>query len=80
MIVVGYSADPFGRAALEHGIAEARRRDTSLLVINSTSGEAYADPRFAQETEVHDVRSGSTSAVSPTSSPSPSAWTPHANC
>ncbi|SEH75807.1 Nucleotide-binding universal stress protein, UspA family [Mycolicibacterium rutilum] len=55
MIVVGYSADPFGRAALEHGIAEARRRDTSLLVINSTSGEAYADPRFAQETEVHDV-------------------------
>ena len=26
MIVVGYSADPFGRAALEHGIAEAKLR------------------------------------------------------
>src|SRR3990170_4791899 len=48
MIVIGYSADPFGRAALEHGIAEAKLRQTNLLVINATSGEAYADPRFAQ--------------------------------
>jgi nucleotide-binding universal stress UspA family protein len=55
MIVVGYSADPFGRAALEHGIAEAKLRGTTLLVINSTSGEAYVDPRFAQSGEVHDV-------------------------
>lgn len=55
MIVVGYSADPFGRAALEHGIAEAKLRGTTLLVINSTSGEAYSDPRFAQSGEVHDV-------------------------
>jgi nucleotide-binding universal stress UspA family protein len=55
MIVVGYSADPFGRSALEHGIAEAKLRQTTLLVINSTTGEAYADPRFAQSGEVHDV-------------------------
>jgi nucleotide-binding universal stress UspA family protein len=55
MIVIGYSADPFGRAALEHGIAEAKLRQTTLLVINATSGEAYADPRFAQSDEVHDV-------------------------
>lgn len=55
MIVIGYSADRFGRAALEHGIAEAKRRDTSLLVINSTSGESYADPHFAAPGEVHDV-------------------------
>jgi nucleotide-binding universal stress UspA family protein len=55
MIVVGYSADPFGRAALEHGIAEAKLRGTTLLVVNSTSGEAYSDPRFAQSGEVHDV-------------------------
>jgi nucleotide-binding universal stress UspA family protein len=55
MIVVGYSADPFGRAALEHGIAEAKLRKTNLLVINATSGEAYADPRFARSDEVHDV-------------------------
>ncbi|MEO3759134.1 universal stress protein [Mycobacterium sp. B14F4] len=55
MIVIGYSADRFGRAALEQGIAEARLRNTSVRVINSTSGEAYADPAFAQEDEVHDV-------------------------
>ncbi|MGZ5392672.1 MAG: universal stress protein [Mycobacterium sp.] len=55
MIVIGYSADAFGRAALEHGIAEAKLRGTTLVVINSTSGEAYSDPRFAQSGEVHDV-------------------------
>ena len=55
MIVIGYSANRFGRAALEHGIAEAKLRNTSLLVINSTSGESYVDPGFAREDEVHDV-------------------------
>lgn len=55
MIVVGYSADPYGRAALERGIEEAKLRGTTLKVINSTTGEAYADPRFARSGEVHDV-------------------------
>ncbi|OBB60263.1 universal stress protein UspA [Mycobacterium sp. 852013-51886_SCH5428379] len=55
MIVVGYSADRFGRAALEHGIEEARRRGTTLVVINSTSGESYVDRHFADRNEVHDV-------------------------
>jgi nucleotide-binding universal stress UspA family protein len=54
-IVVGYSADPYGRAALEHGIAEAKLRGTALCVINSTAGDAYVDARFAQPTEVHDI-------------------------
>jgi nucleotide-binding universal stress UspA family protein len=54
-IVVGYSADPYGRAALEHGIAEAKLRGSSLCVINSTAGDAYVDARFAQPTEVHDI-------------------------
>jgi nucleotide-binding universal stress UspA family protein len=56
MIVVGYSADRHGAAALDHGIAEAKRRDTNLLVINATKGESLADPRFAQSEEVHDVQ------------------------
>jgi nucleotide-binding universal stress UspA family protein len=55
VIVVGYSADPFGRAALEHGIAEAKLRGSSLRVVNSTAGDAYVDAGFAQPTEVHDV-------------------------
>ena len=56
MIVVGYSADRHGAAALEAGITEAKRRDTNLLVINATTGVALADPRFAQSDEVHDVQ------------------------
>lgn len=55
MIVIGYTADQFGAAALEHGIAEAKLRDTSLLVINSTSGDAYVDARFAGGAQVQDV-------------------------
>jgi nucleotide-binding universal stress UspA family protein len=55
MIVVGYSADRFGTAALEHAIAEAKLRDTTLLVINPTKGDAYTDPAFAQEGQIHDV-------------------------
>jgi nucleotide-binding universal stress UspA family protein len=55
MIVVGYTADRFGKAALEHAIAEAKLRETNLLVINSTRGDALADPAFAREGEVHDV-------------------------
>lgn len=54
-IVVGYTADPFGHAALDHGIAEAKLRGGDLLVINATSGESYVDARFAGEAEVHDV-------------------------
>ena len=55
MIVVGYIADPFGRAALEHGIAEAKLRNSALHVVNSTTGDAYVDAAFAQPTEVHDI-------------------------
>ncbi|WP_101947171.1 universal stress protein [Mycobacterium sp. 3519A] len=55
MIVIGYSADAFGRAALEHGIAEAKVRGTTLHVINSTAGNAYVDAHFAQSGEIHNI-------------------------
>ena len=55
MIVIGYTADRYGQAALEHGIAEAKLRDTSLFVINATSGDSYVDSLLAGGTEVHDV-------------------------
>ena len=56
MIVVGYTEDQFGHAALDYAIEEARLRDTSVLVVNSTAGDAYADPTFAQADQVRDVR------------------------
>src|ERR1700712_2277219 len=55
MIVIGYTADEFGKAALDAGIEEARRRDTDLLVVNSTKGDSYIDAAFAQPAQVRDV-------------------------
>jgi nucleotide-binding universal stress UspA family protein len=55
MIVVGYTADEYGQAALEHATTEASLRGTGLLVVNSTKGDAYSDPGFAQQPQVHDV-------------------------
>jgi len=52
MIVVGYTADRFGEVAVEHGIAEAKRRGTGLLVVNSTAGDSYVDAAFAQSKDI----------------------------
>ena len=56
MIVVGYTPDAYGRAALEHGLTEARVRDTGVTVLNATKGDALADPRFADSTEVSSLQ------------------------
>jgi nucleotide-binding universal stress UspA family protein len=55
-IVVAYSPDMFGRAALAHGVAEATLRGEHLLVVNDTRGDALVDDRFAHEDEVAQVR------------------------
>lgn len=55
MIVIGYTNDQLGRAALDAGIAEAVLRDTDLLVVNSTAGDSYVDAAFAQPGQVRDV-------------------------
>ena len=56
MIVIGYTADLYGKAALDAGIEEARLRDTDVLVVNSTPGDSYVDAAFAQRAEVRDVK------------------------
>ena len=55
MIVVGYTNDQYGRAAVEAGIAEAKLRDTGLLVVNSTQGDSYVDAAFAHTRQVQDI-------------------------
>ncbi|GAA0740918.1 universal stress protein [Dactylosporangium roseum] len=55
-IIVGYVPSPEGRAALRHGIAEATLRGETILVINASRGDAYADPRFALTEELDRVR------------------------
>lgn len=56
MIVIGYTPDRFGQAALDAGIAEARLRGSDLLVLNSTPGDSYVDAAFAQKANLRDVR------------------------
>ncbi|WP_059018638.1 universal stress protein [Mycobacterium sp. M26] len=55
MIVVGYTNDQYGAAALDAGIAEAVLRGTDLLVVNSTAGDSYVDAAFAQPGQVRDI-------------------------
>ncbi|AQA04873.1 universal stress protein UspA [Mycobacterium sp. MS1601] len=57
MIVVGYTADEFGRVALDYGIAEAKLRNTKLLVVNSTAGDSYVDAAFAAPDAVQELQS-----------------------
>ncbi len=51
MIVVGFSATAPGRAALTAAVGEAVLRRQPLLVLNSSRGDAYADPRYAQQAD-----------------------------
>ena len=50
-IVVGFSATAPGRAALTTAVTEAKLRRQPLLVINSSRGDAYADPSYAQQAD-----------------------------
>ncbi|NUP59665.1 MAG: universal stress protein [Pseudarthrobacter sp.] len=54
-IVVGYVPTPEGEAALTQAIAEARNRNSKLLVINSSKGDAPVDNRFAQEGDIQGI-------------------------
>ncbi|WP_235734748.1 universal stress protein [Nocardioides alcanivorans] len=51
-IVVAYSPDAFGEAALTTGIDEARLRGGDLLVVNGTRGDALVDEGFATRDQV----------------------------
>jgi nucleotide-binding universal stress UspA family protein len=48
VVVVGHVPNPRGRAALEHGLVEARRRGARLVVVNSSRGDALVDEEFVQ--------------------------------
>ena len=55
-IVVGYVPTPEGDAALSAAVAESRLRDQPLHVLNSSRGDALADPRFASTGAIESVR------------------------
>jgi nucleotide-binding universal stress UspA family protein len=46
-ILVAYSADDYGRAALDYGVSEAVREGERIVMVNVTRGDALVDARFA---------------------------------
>ena len=45
-IVIGFIPDQYGEAALAHGLDEAVRRKTGVVVVNTTKGDALVDRRY----------------------------------
>lgn len=52
-ILVGYVPTPEGEAALEAAAAEAELRGASVLLLNTSRGDAYIDSRYANEAELN---------------------------
>jgi nucleotide-binding universal stress UspA family protein len=55
-VVVGWTSDARGHAALVRGAEEARVHGEALLVVNATSGTATVDDRFAGADAVDQVQ------------------------
>ena len=51
-IIVGFTPTPAGRAALVAAAGVARERNQRLIVVNSSRGDALADPGFAQPADL----------------------------
>jgi nucleotide-binding universal stress UspA family protein len=51
-VVVAFSPDDYGRAALKHGAALASTAGGRLVVVNDSRGDSYVDRRFAQDDEI----------------------------
>ncbi|WNM42464.1 universal stress protein [Micromonospora halotolerans] len=54
-VLVGYVPSPLGEAAVRAAIEQARFRDEPVLVVNTSRGDAYVDPRFAPEDDLDRV-------------------------
>ena len=52
VIVVGWTPDEFGEAALRRGIEEAKLRSGRVVVVNATRGDALVDERYADDDQL----------------------------
>ncbi|MGH3446412.1 MAG: universal stress protein [Nocardioidaceae bacterium] len=55
-ILTGYVPTPAGEAALDVAVEEARRRNTSLLVVNAGRGESTNNEKFADDAKAAQLR------------------------
>lgn len=51
-IVVAYSPDRFGQAALDHAADIARRDRSRVVVVNATLGNKLVDDRYAHDADI----------------------------
>lgn len=51
-ILVGYVPTPEGEAALDAAATEAALRGASVILVNTSRGEAYIDKRYANQEEL----------------------------
>ena len=56
-VIAGYMPTEAGALVVDAAIAEARRRDCPLLVLNSSTGSAYADSGLASADDLDALRS-----------------------
>lgn len=57
-IVVGWTPDEFGEAALRRGIEEARLRGGRVVVVNATRGDALVDEHYADDDQLAALATG----------------------
>jgi nucleotide-binding universal stress UspA family protein len=55
-VVVGYVPNGEGESALRHGVAEARSRQTRLVVVNTSRGDATVDQRYVDDEQLAELR------------------------
>jgi nucleotide-binding universal stress UspA family protein len=48
-VVVGYIPNEYGEAALSAALAEAQRRGTGVIVVNTTKGDSLVDRKYVGE-------------------------------
>ena len=57
-IVVGWTPDEYGEAALTQAVEEARLRSGRVVVVNATRGDALVDDRYADDDQLSRLVSG----------------------
>ena len=55
-VLVGYIETPEGLAALNRAVEEAKLRNTPLLILNTSRGDALVDERYLQPESVRALR------------------------